>query len=208
MNLETLFYNHCKNGDYEKMKKTLPISDGSSQTYLTLNTGFRWACLYGHLPIVSYLLTSDDLPQKALIHSNNDSAINNAVKNGHIEVIDYLLFSPELINHIDLNKNILSCFEQAIVSQQRNVLEYFIFQLNLVIPETLKTVIDEKISSIEDISWQGTVRNLFNTQTLYNQLQDKIKNKFNNAIIEKLNNSNHTDNLLAKNILNKKKVKI
>lgn len=174
MKIEHIFLNDCITGNLHNMQLILSSLGDSTEAYLTVNEGFRWACLHGHLPVVSYLLTSLEIPQRALIHSHNDSAINNAVKNGHIHIIDYLLYSSEITDHINLDKNLLSCIEQAIVNKQRGVLEYFIFELNIPLTNNLMHFVKEKVHTIDD--WGITAINLFNTQILYNQLHDRIKN--------------------------------
>ena len=61
-----------------------------------LNEALINACNKGHLDVVRYLLTSDELKEHADIHAENDYGFRWACINGNLEVVNYLLTSEEL----------------------------------------------------------------------------------------------------------------
>lgn len=57
---------------------------------------FRYACDGGHLEIVKYLLTSDDLVEKCNIHVEDDYALRITNEHEHFEVVRFLVFDMEI----------------------------------------------------------------------------------------------------------------
>lgn len=55
--------------------------------------------------VVKYMLTSQDVAEKARIDDDEHSLFKTVARNGNIDMIDYLLFSPELKQHSDYQAN-------------------------------------------------------------------------------------------------------
>ena len=52
--MEWQFIRHCENGDLDKIKKI--IKTHKINIHVNNEEGFQWACYYGHLPIIEYLI--------------------------------------------------------------------------------------------------------------------------------------------------------
>lgn len=63
------------------------------------------AALHNDFDIVKYLLTSEDLVEKASIRLRNDLAFQSACQCPNTKIIDYLCFSPELNEHVNLKND-------------------------------------------------------------------------------------------------------
>ena len=101
---EDHFLEACQNGAIEDVrhlcqKKYLDL--GWADIHAHDEKGFRWACDYGQLEVIQYLLTSPELIEAGHtfsdLHARNEEGFRWACSNGHLEVVKYLLTSPELI---------------------------------------------------------------------------------------------------------------
>jgi len=104
--LNIRFEDACRHGNFETV--TL-ISKTNLLNFIDFeykdDNGLMLACEYGHLNIVKFLLTTEDLKHKVDIHSNEEHALIRAAKYNHLEIVKFLLTSPELSEHCDIHKN-------------------------------------------------------------------------------------------------------
>lgn len=101
---EIEFKNAIENGDIEKIKLLFSLNSiNSSNMNIENGNALTYACLYGNLKIVKYLLNSPDFKECINIHAENDSALAAACQRGHLDIVKYLLSSPDLEDHADRN---------------------------------------------------------------------------------------------------------
>lgn len=176
-NIEAKFISGCKTGNMEIV--TIITSPGIMENedykldYFSLSEGFRWACLYGHLPVVKYLLSAE-FKYHVDIHTKNDSGFINACKAGQLEIVRYLVESPDLKEHVSIYTQNQQAIFWAIQKKQQNILEYFIFELKMPLTKNIENYIED---NIEDIFWANKIKKLFNTQIQYEHLHLKLVNK-------------------------------
>jgi hypothetical protein len=86
-----------------------------------------WACNYGDLKFVKYLLTSPELKEHADIDTGGFGyALQHACAAGHLNIVKYLLTSPELKRHAKLNIGEIPPFYYACSSGQLEVVKYLL----------------------------------------------------------------------------------
>lgn len=56
----------------------------------------RYACKYGRLDMLKYLLESPDLKEHGNIHAKDDYAFRWACLNNHTDIVDYLVFEKNI----------------------------------------------------------------------------------------------------------------
>lgn len=63
----------------------------------------RYAAEKGHLEVVKYLLTSDELVEKCNIHIEKDYPLRMAYENQHVDIVKFLIFDMNIYysSHID-----------------------------------------------------------------------------------------------------------
>lgn len=66
------------------------------------NSFLSSACRMGHLDIVKFLLTAEEVKHHADIHRYNDEPIQTACQCGELEIVKYLLESSELREHANI----------------------------------------------------------------------------------------------------------
>ena len=79
---------------------TIGEPDWGTNAFLTL------ACRRGHLDIVKFLLTSDEVKYHADIHRYGDEPIKSACEWGELEIVKYLLESSDLEEHANIYADI------------------------------------------------------------------------------------------------------
>lgn len=74
------------------------------------------ACLFGHLVIVRFLLTSQDIHVRPTMNNWDNPPIVWAAKGGHWNIVRYLLTSPELTEHACLTPDVImhACHKDTI----------------------------------------------------------------------------------------------
>lgn len=176
--IQSRFFRACKSGNIEVINLITSTSmmENPDYTldYFTLSEGFRWACLYGQLPVVQYLLTSPKFAYHVDIHTKNDSGFMNACKAGQLDIIKYLVESHELKDHVNIHTQNNEGIYWAFQKKQQKILEYFIFELKMPLNKNIETYIEKNIS---DIYWANKIKQLFNSQAQYEQLHLKLANK-------------------------------
>jgi hypothetical protein len=86
-----------------------PTKTNIMQTWL--NYVLTDACKNGHLNVVDFVLTSEELPLRAEINFNKDLALFNACENNHLDIVKFLLTSTKLQEHGNIharNQSILT----------------------------------------------------------------------------------------------------
>lgn len=159
-----------------------------------INVAFLWACVYRKVSLVSYLLTSPELPIHADIHTNNDEAIFNVTEMGCTFMIEFLLTSPELKEHIDITPLLDEIIENMVANFVKEDYDYHpsgdanAFTINQDIVDSLNYLIfdyninpsDNIIQSLkeETKSWfyEPAIEQL-NKNQLFNHISDKVKTK-------------------------------
>lgn len=104
---------------------------------------FRYACDRGHLDIVKYLLTSDELVEKCDIHSEKDYGLRIACQHNDLELAKYLLTSSDLKEHADIHA---WNDEPLIGSYQNNrldIVRFLVFDMNINKSFEIKQFIQE-----------------------------------------------------------------
>lgn len=99
--------NACINGNLSEVKKIL--TDPSHQTNIHHQDNYQWKALFydtrnGHLEIVKYLLTSNELSEHADINHEDDEGWNVllcSVFYNQLEVLKYF-FTPEIKDNINI----------------------------------------------------------------------------------------------------------
>lgn len=117
---EKNIYSACRNGDLSFIKSYFKKSKNSYDIDLT----FQWVCTYGHLEILKYLLTSQEL-----IHHRDidyDHGFRYACANGRLDVVKYLLTSPELKEHADIHVWGDYGFKSACMNGHLDVVKYLL----------------------------------------------------------------------------------
>jgi ankyrin repeat protein len=118
--------------DLETIKSIFKNKELAKDIDLSKSTGpLTLACAFGHLDIVQYLLTSQDINKYTDIKSPNFLGFQMACNNGFIEVVKYLTSSPNLNQHIEIETiqdiGFLTCLQY----NQIEILKHFIFDLNI-----------------------------------------------------------------------------
>ena len=102
-----------------------------------LKNELLYACRYGYLDIVQYLLTSPDLKKHVDIHCKTPSgwdALIFACINGHLDIAQYLLTSPELKEHANIyhkNNDGDNALMFACINGHLNIIQYLIIDMNM-----------------------------------------------------------------------------
>lgn len=131
--LNKKFIEACENGDLETVRHLL-LKEGERADIHAKDGGgfedggFRWACEFGRLNIVQYLLTSPELEEHADIHACNNSALQMACGSGHMDIVQYLLTSPELKKHADIQGD---CFSLACMNGKVETVQYLLTKIDL-----------------------------------------------------------------------------
>ena len=133
--------------------------------------GFSWACRYGNLEVVKYLLTSDELKEHANIHADNDYGFRGACENGHLEIVKYLLTSPELKEHADIHVRNDEGFKNACEQGHLEVIKCLIIDMNIDKTKHIEKYLNKKT---DNKTVQQAIE-LFNTKDLYQKLNENIK---------------------------------
>lgn len=94
------FGSFCKAGDIPRAIKIYKCVD---ITQKELNRGLQLACIFGRLEVVKFLLNGKTIKEKADIHYESETALNNACREGHLEIVKYLVESPEIEEHADIH---------------------------------------------------------------------------------------------------------
>lgn len=106
-NIELLRYLFKKH-EFDKGDKPVVSPDfiPSIGTFIEPDSGtnsfLSSACRMGHLNIVKFLLTSEEVKHHADIHRYNDEPIQTACQCGQLEIVKYLLESHELEEHANI----------------------------------------------------------------------------------------------------------
>lgn len=172
------FWGSCMTGDLDSIK-TLCNREYSfiSDIHGDREKGFRLACYRGHLEVVKFLTTSQDLLEAGHtfvnIHVLSGSGIRGAFVNGHLDVIQYLIEDNNLKASGHINVNIHAendrLFELACTYRRLKVLSWLIFDFKIkkteAIIEILKKYPDfegwfrareEKEKLRPDLDWEQT----------------------------------------------------
>lgn len=93
---------------------------------IQINSLFHYATEVGNIKLVQYLLTSNEIPQKANIHSNDDEALFRATFYNHVELVKYLLTSLELNTHCNVNARYGNMLNVAKEKKHYELIKYFL----------------------------------------------------------------------------------
>lgn len=99
-NKEFAFTAACSNGNLIQVRKYIKSLKIEK---LHLGQGLELACIFGHIKIVEYLLSSKELKEHAEIDYRKNIAIMKACKHGHLDIVKYLLESPKLKKHANIH---------------------------------------------------------------------------------------------------------
>ena len=153
-----------------------------------LKNELLYACRYGYLDIVQYLLTSPDLKKHVDIHYKSPSgwdALIFACCYSHLDIAQYLLTSPELKEHADIyhkDNDGDNALMYACRYEYLDIIQYLIIDMNMKInKKTIKWLLGEN----EDKKIYNYVLKLIDSRDLYQQLDKSID--FNNINKKKLN---------------------
>ena len=91
---------------------------------------FRIACKKGYLPVVNYLLTSEELTEHSDIHANNELGLRKACEFGHLEVVKYLTMSPDLKEQANIEA-INDSVMKTVKTHKNPALEQFLLYFKL-----------------------------------------------------------------------------
>lgn len=120
-------------------------------------TALTYACLYNHLDIVQYLLSSQDLTHHANINktcTQGRTPLMYACSNGYLDIVKYLTSSPELKEVANLyhKRNRLNALMCALVKSHYEVARYLIVEKNMIVDnETMSFLIEKKYDDIVEI---------------------------------------------------------
>ena len=123
--IHDVFLGYCKNGNLAMIKQLVlsPLTSESISSHI-ISHCLTLTCETKHLDIIDYLLTSDDLIQKADIDFNNNKAIHAACYTGNLELVEYLLTSPRLKKHANIHYDF--CLIDACANGHLNVVSYLL----------------------------------------------------------------------------------
>ena len=93
MNHQKQFINACRNGNLTDI--TCLLQTYNINVHADNECGFRWACRYGHLNLVQYLLENNF---NIDVHANDDEGFRWACWQGHLNVIKYLITKTKMTN--------------------------------------------------------------------------------------------------------------
>ena len=79
----------CKGNDLNKIKQMIQMIH-----MVDMNEGFRWACIFGHIDVVKYLVSLG-----VDIHAIEEEGFRWACHNGHIDVVRYLVQNTDIDIH-------------------------------------------------------------------------------------------------------------
>ena len=134
-----------------------------------LNEALINACNKGHLDVVKYLLTSDELKEHADIHAYNGSGFKRACEFGHLDVVKYLLTSDELKEHTDIHAENDYGFKHAFWYGHLDVVKYLIFDYNI-----------EKTKEIVVFLKENKHKGSFNIEEMF--VARELKNDLSNSL--------------------------
>lgn len=123
--IHDIFWGYCKAGNLEMIKQLVlsPLTSESISSHI-ISHCLTLTCETKHLDIIDYLLTSDDLIQKADIDFNNNKAIHAACYTGNLELVEYLLTSSRLKKHANIHYDF--CLIDACANGHLNVVSYLL----------------------------------------------------------------------------------
>ena len=169
--LNDYFVDACRQGDLEEVKrinarhkpklksnnKFIRLAQNiidkfkSEPIYLDVHycddRGFRYACDKGHLEVVKYLLTSDELVEKPNINVENDYPFTVACMRGDFELVKYLCSSPELQKHSNINSNSKNEYGNGILiayeDNHMDILRFLVFDMDIAKTKYIEAYIKE-----------------------------------------------------------------
>ena len=106
------FIEACGLGDSEIVRyflsnSALLLAGLNADIHTGEDIAVRYACKYGRLEVLKYLLDSPDLVEHGNIHAKDDYAFRWACLNGHHDIVHYLIFDKGIkqTEHIDFFLN-------------------------------------------------------------------------------------------------------
>lgn len=129
--------NACRDGDLEKVKSLLSkeVSENNPSHVYNIcsiqNRAFEYACCYGHVDIVNYLLTNSNLTYHVDIHMGDDIGLRSASECIQLEMVKYLLTSPNLIEHAHIHADDDGAFKGACYNDDNELINYFIIDFQI-----------------------------------------------------------------------------
>ena len=120
----------CIGNNLDVLKYLFSLDENKRSSYLENRsaTALSVAAAYGHLDIVSFILTDNDLEYVDL--ERNSNAFVSACGSNQLEIVKYLLLSPELKIHIPFEHYILG-FEKACENNHVEIVKYLMEDLSL-----------------------------------------------------------------------------
>lgn len=131
----------------------------------------RYACEKGHLEVVRYLLTSDELVEKCNINVENDYPFRIACMHGHFELVKYLCTSSEFTQHSNIHANNEHGICAAYENNHMDIIKFLVFDMN--IPKTKDIEIYIKEHDAEGLE------NLFKAREIHQSLSNELTPQLN-----------------------------
>lgn len=116
--------NASKEQDFEKIKKLL--INGLADIHYKNDWILQEACYNGNLDLVKFLLTSEDLKEKANIHAEGDSPLLHACKERKYDVLVFLLASEDLKEKADIHAQEDYVFELAVKNDDSDIVRFLL----------------------------------------------------------------------------------
>lgn len=134
----------------------------------------RYASDEGHLEVVKYLLTSDELVEKCNINVEDDYPFTVACMRGDFELVKYLCTSSELKQHSNIYSNNQNFGNGILIAYEGNnmdVVSFLVFDMNITKTKCIENYIKEKNA-------EG-LESLFQTRELHKSLSNELTPQLN-----------------------------
>lgn len=96
-----------------------------------LNEEFIQACKLGDIDVITYLLTSTELPINAEINYQNNQGLINACLYNQLETMRFLLKSPLLSEHSDMHVSNEIVFKSACIQGRDSIVDFLINEMKI-----------------------------------------------------------------------------
>lgn len=165
----------CAEGMLEDVKYL--VNEKKADVHWNDENAIRCACVFGHLDVVRYLLTSPDIKTKPDLEvtegdRNSLTSLGFACKGGHVDIVKYLLTSPDLEKHSNVRVNDDHPFRVSVFEKQIAVLQYLIFDYNLEKTKTINNYIASNKKYFPDLLEK--VENMFKIRELNQKLESEL----------------------------------